>query len=865
MGNDIHKRKGLSIKSVVIIVYTILVIIAFTVIIYTLFNNSMDAARKEANSACTTLNNEICNIVQNSFDVTDHINSVYGDMISNGIISFDNELAGEAILVSLLENHNGKISVFAYVDKDNNINAAIKQDNHEIKVIRSNLSIYPQEKQISDLLSLVKTTKSGITFPISISDWSSSPTIRRIFPIYDESALFAGAIYIEIDLNGMFSGISDTAVSYTDTVYLIDKDTDKVLFSVNTGQSLSNASVDKYDINNPYHTYKETLLKSFSFGGLIRGNYYMFNEYSYDNINWVIATSVPHRFYLDSFRENMSIFILFTVLSFALSVLLYHILSDKLIKPLGNLVLYASDISDGNLDVKIPVIQDNEIGKLSHAFNQMTRRLKNLISNLEKTVDERTDKLINANERLKESKEQLQIILNSTAEAIYGVDLEGICTFCNNSCLKILGYTSEEQLLGKKMHDLLFDTTKNQHSACRIVDYMKRGQTLHEDNGEFLKADKSSISVEFHSYPQHKNDSVIGAVVTFLDISQKKLNMERIRYLSYHDVLTGLPNRRKYEEMVEKISISDSLPYSAIFADINGLKMTNDIFGHDTGDKLIIKAAQILRKNVNEDSFIARVGGDEFIILIPKTSYEEASRITNTIKNEIQNTKIAAVMCSISIGAETITDGKTTIEQAINTAENKMYREKVMSRKSTNSNLLKDLITALHERSPRESVHSRNVSELSEKIAIAMKLSEPLVKKVKLAGYMHDIGKIVLNEEILKKDDYSDEEREQFHLHPVHGYRILNLFDDTLDIAEGVYSHHEKWNGSGYPKGLKESEIPLIARIIAVAEAYDALINKKSTSALSKVEALKEIKNASGVTLDPYIADLFVDIMQNSV
>ena len=198
-------------------------------------------------------------------------------------------------------------------------------------------------------------------------------------------------------------------------------------------------------------------------------------------------------------------------------------------------------------------------------------------------------------------------------------------------------------------------------------------------------------------------------------------------------------------------------------------------------------------------------------------------------------------------------------------AEDRMYREKVMNRRSTNTDMLNELVITLHERSPREVVHSKNVSALSEKIALAMTLPEPMVKKAKIAGYMHDIGKVVLDEKILKKEVYSDEEREQFHLHPVYGYRILNLFDDMLDIAEGIYSHHEKWNGSGYPKGLKESDIPLIARIVAVAEAYDALTNTKNICALSKEEALGRIKESSGVTLDPYIADLFVDIMQNSV
>ncbi|MFA5341658.1 MAG: HD domain-containing phosphohydrolase [Clostridia bacterium] len=857
----IDTKKGLSIKSVVIIVYTILVAIAFTVIIYTLFNNSIDAARKEADTACTELNNKICNIIKSNIDITDHINKVYEDMISSSIVSMDDESARNSMLISFLKNHSDNISIFGYIDINGKIHFASKQPDSQISISSSDAESFVSDINYDEWYKQIIESRAISSSSVSISNWSTLPAIKNIYPIINENGIYTGALYIEIDLLGVYSTINDLMTDYKDSAYIIDKSTEMVLFDSESKQTLPDSHIKEYGIYNQYLKYINTSDKSFSNGGLIRGNYYSFSEYSHGNINLIIATSVPHRYYLESFKDNMSIFILFTVISLAISSLLYHILSDKLIKPLNNLVVYAADISDGNLDVKIPVIQDNEIGKLSYSFNDMTERLKNLIGNLEKTVDERTDKLIATNEQLKESKERLQIILNSTAEAIYGVDLDGICTFCNNSCLKILGYDTEEQLLGKRMHDLLFDSDKNAHSGCRIIEYMKNGQALHEDNGEFLRSDKSIIYVEFHSYPQYKNSNVIGAVVTFLDISQKKLNMERIKYLSYHDVLTGLANRRKFEETIDNIDLLSSMPYSVIFADINGLKMTNDIFGHATGDDLIIKAAQILEENANTNSFVARIGGDEFIILLPNTNSIEASNIVQAIKEEIGRTKIAAIMCSISIGSDTIIDDRITIEQAISTAENKMYREKVMNRKNNNSNLLKDLINTLHERSPREVTHSHNVSELAEKIANAMKLTEPMVKKIKLAGYMHDIGKIVLEEDILKKENYSDEEREQFHLHPVHGYRILNLFDETLDIAEGIYCHHEKWNGTGYPKGLKESEIPLIARIIAVAEAYDALINRKSSSAFTKEEALDEIKKASGVTLDPYITNLFIDII----
>jgi putative nucleotidyltransferase with HDIG domain len=293
--------------------------------------------------------------------------------------------------------------------------------------------------------------------------------------------------------------------------------------------------------------------------------------------------------------------------------------------------------------------------------------------------------------------------------------------------------------------------------------------------------------------------------------------------------------------------------------------MTNDIFGHSVGDELIIKASEIIKKCAGKNSFVARIGGDEFIVLLPKTDNQKVSEITTKIKDMISQTKIAAIMCSISLGCDTKTDDKTDLEQVVNSAENKMYRQKVMNRKAVNSKIINTIVSTLHERSPRELTHSNNVSSLAAKIAKAMNLSETEIRKVEMAGYLHDIGKIVLNYDILKKDIYSDQEREEFHLHPVHGYRILNLFDDTLDIAEGVYSHHEKWNGTGYPKGLKGNEIPLMARIIAVAEAYDALINSKTIEPISKKQALDTIKSLSEATLDPKIVNLFVDIMSDGV
>jgi HD-GYP domain-containing protein (c-di-GMP phosphodiesterase class II) len=145
----------------------------------------------------------------------------------------------------------------------------------------------------------------------------------------------------------------------------------------------------------------------------------------------------------------------------------------------------------------------------------------------------------------------------------------------------------------------------------------------------------------------------------------------------------------------------------------------------------------------------------------------------------------------------------------------------------------------------------------------ALHLPETDINKLNRAGYLHDIGKIVLDDNILVKDTLTDEELEKMQQHSAVGYRILSLFDDTLDLAEYVYGHHERWDGSGYPRELKGEQIPLISRIIAVAETYDRVLNRgKLLLDERKKAALDVIKQGAGTQFDPQIALLFSQLIE---
>ncbi len=462
--------------------------------------------------------------------------------------------------------------------------------------------------------------------------------------------------------------------------------------------------------------------------------------------------------------------------------------------------------------------------------------------------------------------DRLKLILDSTAEAIYGIDRDGVCTFCNLACVKLLGYEHSEQLLGKQMHRLIHhsrrDHTPIKIEECKIYQAFRQGKGFEADDEVFWRADGTFIEVEYHSYPQMRGGEAIGAVVNFTDITDKKQKEAKIQYLNYHDVLTGLYNRRYMDENRERVDVADNLPLSVIFADINGLKLTNDIFGHTAGDELIKKFAEIIRQSRRENDIAARAGGDEFLLLLPKTDRQAAEKILAQIKSGFSKSRVEAVKCSVSIGSDTKTGAQQSLDIVIANAENAMYKDKTMNRETINRDMIDTILETLHTRSPKERRHSMAVSKLCGDVGAALRLPEPEIDKLKRIGYLHDIGKIILDQTILNKEILTEEESEKVKQHPAVGYRILNLFDDTLDLAEFIYGHHERWDGSGFPRGLKGEQIPLISRILLIAETFERVLSKNTIPVQERKQAaLEVIRKNTGTRFDPQIADVFIRMM----
>lgn len=341
---------------------------------------------------------------------------------------------------------------------------------------------------------------------------------------------------------------------------------------------------------------------------------------------------------------------------------------------------------------------------------------------------------------------------------------------------------------------------------------------------------------------------------------------EKIRYVSLHDTLTGLYNRAFLQEEAERIDTKRQLPISVIFGDLNGLKLINDTYGHHLGDLLLIKVAKILRSSCREEEIISRWGGDEFVLLLPKTSQEVAKRICQRILVSAKEERVETIPVLISLGVATKRKSEENIWSIFDAAEDAMYREKLQYSNETRESILSSLLATLKEKSKETEEHIERMLRLGEKIGEEIGLPRTERERLALLITLHDIGKITIEKEILTKTGpLSDKEWESVKSHPQTGYRIAMATEKFAPVAADILAHHEWWDGGGYPKGLKGQEIPLLARICSVVDAYDVMTHQSSyQEEKTSKEAIRELEKSSGAQFDPAIIEVLKKVLARS-
>jgi diguanylate cyclase (GGDEF)-like protein len=339
-----------------------------------------------------------------------------------------------------------------------------------------------------------------------------------------------------------------------------------------------------------------------------------------------------------------------------------------------------------------------------------------------------------------------------------------------------------------------------------------------------------------------------------------------ILYLNTHDKLTGLYNRNYFENELRMYDLSWQHPISVIIADINGLKIVNEVFGFAEGDLILTKVAGIIAQAAKVSGIAARWGEDEFAVFMPKTDETAASAACEQILKECASMDNSTIMPSLALASATKDETHDSISRILLKAEDRMYRNKLLETQSTHSTIISSLRKALLERSFETEEHAQRMREMSLKIGKALGLSRDKQDELCLLSVLHDIGKIAIPDRILSKPGkLTDDEWKEMKKHSEIGYRIASASNELSGIAEEILSHHEHWDGSGYPQGLKGEEIPKLSQIVAVVDTYDVITNERPyKAAMSHQDALKEIKRCSNTQFAPNIAETFLKLFETS-
>jgi diguanylate cyclase (GGDEF)-like protein len=350
------------------------------------------------------------------------------------------------------------------------------------------------------------------------------------------------------------------------------------------------------------------------------------------------------------------------------------------------------------------------------------------------------------------------------------------------------------------------------------------------------------------------------AAIFISDITEDTQRQKQIEYLSFHDQLTGLYNRHYFDHTLQRLNTQRNLPLSLIMTDVNGLKISNDTFGHPFGDLLLQEAASLISRHCRSDDIISRVGGDEFVIILPRTETEDALKVVKRITDAASKVQVGSIQLSLSIGLATRVSMNENILETLKNAEDQMYRQKLSESPQLRRMIVQSIIDRLNT-NPAEQTHSHRVSIMCEAMGRELNMTQVEIDDLRKLGLLHDLGKIALPVELINKPaSLNDQEWNEIRRHSEISYRILSSLQEYADISESALAHHERWDGNGYPRHLRGEEIPLAGRIIALADAYEAMTSIRPwRPARNAEDAAQEIRSGAGGQFDPSLVELFLE------
>jgi two-component system cell cycle response regulator len=340
---------------------------------------------------------------------------------------------------------------------------------------------------------------------------------------------------------------------------------------------------------------------------------------------------------------------------------------------------------------------------------------------------------------------------------------------------------------------------------------------------------------------------------SIVDIGERKRLEAQLEHLAYHDALTGLPNRRRLMEDLERADGRCLL----VFFDLDGFKVYNDSFGHLEGDLLLRRLGHKLRDAVADRGAAFRLGGDEFCVFAPVTSNDGADLIAAcraALSEEGEGFSVQA-----SWGGVVVPDEAADATSALVLADQRMYADKGVGRVSAKQQTRDTILRILAERHPELHEHSGAVAALARAVGERMGIDAEQLEDLERAAELHDIGKIAIPDAILNKPGPLDAEEWRFmRRHTLIGEGMLSAAPALQGAAKIVRSSHERYDGTGYPDGLRGEEIPLASRIVFVCDAFHAITSDRPYAEAGSVDsALAELTEGAGTQFDPAVVKAF--------
>lgn len=510
--------------------------------------------------------------------------------------------------------------------------------------------------------------------------------------------------------------------------------------------------------------------------------------------------------------------------------------------------------------------QEHELGRFwlekTESFKDFELRLLDIYCRqLERVLYaiKANQELVSANTRFREMIEHAPML------AIHGFDGEGRILYWNRTAEKLYGFTKEEVLGQKVTAERMGDALHRQfQQVLRNPPIAGEEQIWEGEVPNRLGQQKSVLSFVMPVGGSPQGNEFMRMDV---DISQNKRMEQELDFSSSHDQLTGLCNRNSFEQAMIRLEKSGEGCEGVIVCDLDGLKLVNDTMGHQAGDALLITAAQILRRLFRSSDMVARVGGDEFAILLSAGGQVDVAAAAARIGKQVavHNQTSPNLLLSLSVGFALREKPGQPIQDLFIAADNNMSRKKLHLSQSNRSSVVQTLVKALEARDFITEGHADRLESMVVAVARELGFSEHRLSDLRLFAKFHDIGKVGIKDQILfKPAKLTDQETAAMRQHCTIGYRIAQASPELTPISDWIYKHHEWWDGRGYPLGLVGESIPLECRILAIADAFDAMVSDRPyRKGLSQAYAVEELYRCAGSQFDPELVPVFIQTVGN--